>query len=85
MPGIKISVDALYDRAAKLPRVEIEQTEKVIGTSTIDAIQSGVYYGYVGQVDSVIRKIKAECKQNPKVMQLVDWLNLSVNSQMKLM
>lgn len=68
VPGIKISVDALYDRAAKLPRVEIEQTEKVIGTSTIEAIQSGVYYGYVGQVDSVIRKIKAECKQNPKVI-----------------
>ncbi|GAA4076057.1 MAG TPA: type III pantothenate kinase [Bacilli bacterium] len=68
IPGIKISVDALYDRAAKLPRVEIEKTDKVIGTSTIEAIQSGVYYGYVGQVDSVIRQIKAESKQNPKVI-----------------
>lgn len=68
IPGIKISVDALYDRAAKLPRVEIEKTDKVIGTSTIEAIQSGVYYGYVGQVDSVIRNIKAEIKQNPKVI-----------------
>src|SRR5699024_8146563 len=68
IPGIKISVDALYDRAAKLPRVEIEKTDKVIGTWTIEAIQSGVYYGYVGQVDSVIRQIKTESKQNPKVI-----------------
>lgn len=68
IPGIGISVDALYDRAAKLPRVEIEKTEKIIGTSTIEAIQSGVFYGYVGQVDAVVRRMKQESKQNPKVI-----------------
>lgn len=68
IPGIKISVDALYSRAAKLPRVEIQETKKVIGTSTIEAIQSGVFYGYVGQVDSVIRQMKEESGQNPQVI-----------------
>lgn len=68
VPGIKISVDALYDRAAKLPRVEIEKTEKIIGSSTIEAIQSGVFFGYIGQVDAVVRQMKQESKQNPKVI-----------------
>lgn len=67
-PGIKISVDALYDRAAKLPRVEVEETDKVIGTSTIEAIKSGVFFGFVGQVDAVIRQIKEESGQQPKVI-----------------
>src|SRR5699024_2612216 len=68
IPRLNISLDALYDRAAKLPRVEIERTEKVIGTSTVEAIQAGVFFGYVGQVDAVVRKIKAESKQNAKVI-----------------
>src|SRR5690625_1560895 len=67
-PGIRISVDALYDRAAKLPRVEVEETEKVIGTSTIEAIKSGVFFGFVGQVDAVIRQIKEESGQKVKVI-----------------
>src|SRR5699024_11748406 len=47
-PGIKISMDALYDHASKLPKIEIEKPEHVIGQLTVSAMQSGVYYGYVG-------------------------------------
>lgn len=68
IPGIKISLDALYEKAAKLPRVEIEYTEKVIGSSTVEAIKSGVLHGFVGQVDAVVRKIKEESNTNPKVI-----------------
>lgn len=59
-PGIKISMDALYSKASKLPKIEIQQPQTVIGRSTIDAMQSGVYYGYVGQVDGTVTRIKEE-------------------------
>ncbi|WP_067841186.1 type III pantothenate kinase [Amphibacillus sediminis] len=67
-PGVKISLDALYDHAAKLPKVEITQPQSVIGRSTITAMQSGVYFGYVGQVDEIVRRIKRESGQNPTVI-----------------
>ncbi|HVS20206.1 MAG TPA: type III pantothenate kinase [Pyrinomonadaceae bacterium] len=56
-PGITISSDALFERAAKLPRVEIKRPLKVIGSSTVEAIQSGLYHGYVGLVDGILRKM----------------------------
>ncbi len=59
-PGIKISVDALYFRASKFPKIEIEKPETVIGKSTVGAMQSGVYYGYIGQVDGIVHQIKEE-------------------------
>lgn len=59
-PGIKISMDALYSKASKLPKIEIQQPQTVIGRSTVDAMQSGVYYGYVGQVDGTVMRIKEE-------------------------
>ncbi|WP_090797024.1 type III pantothenate kinase [Pelagirhabdus alkalitolerans] len=67
-PGIKISIDALYNRAAKLPKVEITHPERVIGKSTVNAMQSGLYYGYVGQVDELVRRFKKESGCNPKVI-----------------
>lgn len=67
-PGIKISVDALYARASKLPKIEIEKPETVIGKSTVSAMQSGVYYGYIGQVDGIVHKIKEEIGQDAKVI-----------------
>ena len=67
-PGIKISVDALYARASKLPKIEIEKPETVIGKSTVSAMQSGVYYGYIGQVDGIVHKIKEEIDQDAKVI-----------------
>src|SRR6266850_4775593 len=56
-PGITISADALFERAAKLPRVEIKRPQKTIGSATVEAMQSGLYHGYVGLVDGILRKM----------------------------
>lgn len=56
-PGIMISSDALFERAAKLPRVDIKRPQKVVGSSTTTAMQSGLYHGYTALVDGVLRKI----------------------------
>jgi len=60
VPGIGISMNALYERAAKLPRVEIVKPPRVIGRNTAHAIQSGIVYGYVELVDGVVRHIEEE-------------------------
>lgn len=67
-PGIMISAEALFSRAAKLPRVEIEPPDKVIASSTIGAMQSGLYYGYVGLVDRVLEQMIAEMNAQPRVI-----------------
>jgi len=59
-PGIKISAEALFLRTAKLPKVEIVKPEKVIARNTIGSIQSGLVYGYVGMVDSIIERMLEE-------------------------
>jgi type III pantothenate kinase len=59
-PGIMISSEALFMRTAKLPRVDIKRPQKVIGSSTITAMQSGLYYGYVGLVDGVLNRMISE-------------------------
>ena len=59
-PGFQISADALFNRAAKLPKVEVEKPPRVIGTSTIASMQSGLFFGYVGLVDGLARQCKAE-------------------------
>lgn len=61
-PGIKISSDALFQRAAKLPRVELSKPKNVICRNTIQSIQSGVIYGYVGLVDYLVNRMKEELK-----------------------
>ena len=67
-PGIMISAEALFSRAAKLPRVEIKKPDKVIASSTIGAMQSGLYYGYVGLVDRVLEQMIAELGSKPRVI-----------------
>lgn len=67
-PGITISSDALFERAAKLPRVEIKRPAKVIGSATIEAMQSGLYHGYVGLVDGILKKMVEELGGAPKVI-----------------
>ncbi len=59
-PGIRISMDALFERTAKLPRVELIKPINVICKNTINSIQSGVIYGYIGQVDYIVRRMKKE-------------------------
>src|SRR5699024_8996525 len=58
-PGIKISTDALFTRTAKLPKVEIIKPQKIIGKNTVNSIQAGVVYGYIGMVDYIIEKMIA--------------------------
>jgi len=59
-PGITISADALFQRAAKLPRVEIKRPRTIIGAATVEAMQSGLYHGYIGLVDGILKKMIAE-------------------------
>ncbi len=67
-PGIGISTEALFRAAAKLSRVEMKKPEHIIGKNTIESMQSGIYYGFVGQVDEIVRRIKKEMNFNPKVI-----------------
>jgi type III pantothenate kinase len=67
-PGIVISAEALYERAAKLPRIDIQKPASVIGTSTIGSMQSGLYYGYVALVDGIITRMKKELGPNTRVI-----------------
>jgi type III pantothenate kinase len=59
-PGISISADALFQRAARLPRVEVRKPPSVIGQNTVNAMQSGLFFGYVEMVDGLIRRVRAE-------------------------
>ncbi len=59
-PGINLSLQALAMAAAKLPSVPIGRTEKVIGTSTVACMQSGIFWGYVGLIEGLVERIKAE-------------------------
>ncbi len=59
-PGIGIAADALFERAAKLPRVDISRPDRVVGRNTVGAIQSGLVYGYIGLVEGLIARIRAE-------------------------
>lgn len=68
-PGINISSEALFTRASKLPRVEIAQPSEVIGKNTVTSMQSGLFFGYIGQVEYLVEKIKKEMKEeNIKVV-----------------
>jgi len=59
-PGIQVSADALTQKAAKLPRIQIEKPKHVLGTNTVDSMQSGIVYGNVGKIDYLVKKIKDE-------------------------
>src|SRR3954465_1210625 len=67
-PGIGISADALFDRTAPLPRVDIRKPERVIGTNTVGSIQTGLYYGYLGLVDGILERLLAELGKEAKVV-----------------
>jgi type III pantothenate kinase len=67
-PGIGISSEALFEWTSKLPRVEIIKPRRVIGKDTVQSIQSGIFYGYVGLVDGIVRRMKKEMKSNPTVI-----------------
>jgi type III pantothenate kinase len=59
-PGVTISADALFQRAARLPRIDVRKPEHVIGRTTIGAMESGLFFGYVGMVEGLVRRMNAE-------------------------
>lgn len=67
-PGMNISMDALYERASKLPKIDTVKAKSVIGKNTIHAMQSGFLYSVVGQVEGMVGRMKKEANANPKVI-----------------
>ncbi|MCF6094681.1 type III pantothenate kinase [Microaerobacter geothermalis] len=67
-PGIQISTEALYSKAAKLPRIELAKPPSVVGRNTITAMQSGIFYGFVGQVDGIVGRMKEISMSEPTVV-----------------
>jgi type III pantothenate kinase len=67
-PGIMISIEALFERAAKLPRVEISKPKSIITKDTVSAMQAGIIFGYAGLIDGIVERMKAEIKTNPMVI-----------------
>jgi type III pantothenate kinase len=59
-PGINLSMEALHNAAAKLPRIAIQKPQKVVGTDTVGAMQSGIFWGYIALIEGLIARIKAE-------------------------
>ncbi|MBM7635117.1 type III pantothenate kinase [Geomicrobium sediminis] len=67
-PGIVISTDALYTHASKLPHIEIQEPQSVVGKNTVHAMQSGIYYGYAGLVDGIVMRMSKRGNKKPKVI-----------------
>ncbi|HUZ97444.1 MAG TPA: type III pantothenate kinase [Edaphobacter sp.] len=67
-PGLGISADALFSRAARLPRISVKKPAKIIGTGTVDNIQIGLYYGYIGLVDGILERMIAELGPETKTV-----------------
>ena len=67
-PGAEISIDALYERAAKLPKVELAPPRALIGKSTVEAIRSGIVFGFAAQVDGIVHRLREELGPETKVL-----------------
>jgi type III pantothenate kinase len=75
-PGLGISSEALFQRTAKLPRIEIEKPKTIIGKNTISAMQAGIFYGYLGLVEGIIIRMKTEMNCNPLIIATGDYAGL---------
>jgi type III pantothenate kinase len=67
-PGLAISLEALFQRASKLPRVDVGRPPQAIAKNTVNSMQSGIFYGYVGLVDGIVERIKQESRDQPRVL-----------------
>ncbi len=63
-PGVQISADALFQRAARLPRIDVRKPQRVIGRTTIGAMESGLFWGYVGMIEGLVRRMGDELGGN---------------------
>ena len=75
-PGINTLSEALFLKTSKLPRVEIKKPENVIGNSTVSAIQSGIFYGYIGLTEGILRRMIDELGEKPRVIATGGFSNL---------
>jgi type III pantothenate kinase len=78
--GMNLLADSLHQRTSKLPKIELRQPEKVIGDSTVAAIQSGVYFGYIGLVDGLVKRMIDELEEKPKIIGTGGLVNLIAES-----
>ena len=67
-PGLMISMEALFQKASKLPRVEILKPPSIVAKNTLNSMQAGIFYGYVGLVDEIVTRMKSECRDSPQVI-----------------
>lgn len=67
-PGLAISLEALFQRASKLPRVDIVKPPHVVAKNTVNSMQAGIFYGYVGLVDGIVEHIRDECHEKFRVI-----------------
>ena len=67
-PGVNLSVEALFQAAARLPRIGVKRPDRVLGTTTITAMQSGVYWGYVGLIEGLVGRLSEELGIRPIVV-----------------
>lgn len=67
-PGIQICADALWNRTAQLPRIEIKKPDSILAKNTVTSMQAGLVYGYIGQVEYIVKKLMEELDQNMKVI-----------------
>jgi type III pantothenate kinase len=63
-PGVQISADALFQRAARLPRIDVRKPDRIVGRTTVAAMESGLFYGYVGMVEGLVRRMSDELGGN---------------------
>lgn len=75
-PGINTLSEALFIKTSKLPRVEIRKPETVVGNSTVSSIQSGIFYGYVGLTEGILRRMIGELGEKPKIVATGGFANL---------
>lgn len=78
--GMNLLADALHRRTSKLPMVELKKPASVIGNSTVSSIQSGIYFGYVGLADGIIRRMTEELGEKPRIVATGGFANLIAES-----
>lgn len=72
-PGIGIALEALYEKTAKLPRIDVEVSERCIGRNTVEAMHAGIFFGYIGMSREIVKKMKEEFSPNAQVIGTGGW------------
>lgn len=75
-PGVGICAEALWEKTSRLPEIEIEKPDTVMGTNTVNSMKSGVYFGYLGQIEYFVRQLKAETGMEFKVVATGGWSDI---------